>query len=194
MRSTTVALTAMLAATLTTAPRAATPITLTTAKVTIDGTSTLHPWTASSTTVTVTAVELAPGAEGDVLDQALEPGALKAFAVTIPALSLSSPKDGIDKNMHKALKAQEHPEIRFRVIELQKAAEGYRAIGLLMIAGVEKAVALDLQVQRKGETLAVTGTTSLVMTTFGITPPKAMMGMIKTDPKIQIRVELSLGV
>jgi polyisoprenoid-binding protein YceI len=96
--------------------------------------------------------------------------------------------------MHKALKAQEHPEIRFRVTELQKAAEGYRAIGLLTIAGVEKEVALDLQVQRKGDTLGVTGTTSLVMTTFGVTPPKAMMGMIKTDPKIQIRVELLLGV
>lgn len=194
MRSTTAALTALLAATLTTAPGAATPITLTTAKVTVDGNSTLHPWTASSTTVNVIAVELAAGGEGDVLEQALEPGALKAFAVAIPVLSLSSPKDGIDKNMHKALKAQEHPEIRFRVTEVQEAAEGYRAIGLLTIAGVEKEVALDLQVQRKGDTLGVTGTTSLVMTTFGVTPPKAMMGMIKTDPKIQIRVELLLGI
>jgi polyisoprenoid-binding protein YceI len=194
MRSTTVALAALLATTLAAAPNAATPLTLNTAKVTVEGTSTLHPWTASSTTVTVTAVELAPAGEGNVLDQALEPGALTAFAVAIPVLSLSSPKDGIDKNMHKALKAQEHAEIRYRVTELQKAAEGYRAMGLLTIAGVEKEIALDLQVQRKGDTLAVTGTTSLVMTTFGITPPKAMMGMIKTDPKVQIRVELLLGV
>jgi len=31
------------------------------------------------------------------------------------------------------------------------------------------------------------------MTDFGIQPPKAMMGMLKTDPKVQIRIELELG-
>lgn len=170
------------------------PLTFASARVSLEGTSNIHAFTASTTMVRVTAVEIAGAPEGDLLEHALEADALKAFEVVIPVATLTSPKEGIDKNMHKALKAQEHPEIRFRVTEVQEAAEGYRAIGLLTIAGVEKEVALDLQVQRKGDTLGVTGTTSLVMTTFGVTPPKAMMGMIKTDPKIQIRVELLLGI
>jgi polyisoprenoid-binding protein YceI len=193
MRSVTLALTCVVVATLTTASRAAAPITVSTAKVTVNGDSTLHPWTASSTTVNVTAIELAGGGEGDALEHALEPGALKAFDVAIPVRSLSSPKEGIDKNMHKALKAQEHADIRFRVTALDKTDAGYRAVGLLTIAGVEKEVALDLQVQRTDATLAITGSTAFVMTDFGVTPPKAMMGVIKTNPNVQITVELLLG-
>jgi polyisoprenoid-binding protein YceI len=194
MRSVTLALAGVMVATLTTAPRAASPITVSTAKVTVNGNSTLHPWAASSSTLKVTAIEFAAAGEGNALDHALEPGALKAFDVAIPVRSLSSPKDGIDKNMHKALKAQEHADIRFRFTALDKAGAGYRAVGVLTIAGVEKEVTLDLQVQRKDETLAVTGTTVLVMTDFGVTPPKAMMGVIKTDPKVQITFEVLLGV
>jgi polyisoprenoid-binding protein YceI len=193
MRSATLALAGILAATLTTAPYAAARIAVSTAKVTVNGNSTLHPWTASSSTVKVTGIELAAAGEGDALQYALEPGALTAFDVAIPVRSLSSPKDGIDKNMHKALKAEQHADIRFRLKALDKTASGHRAVGLLTIAGVEKEVALDLQVQRKDETLAVTGTTAIVMTDFGVTPPKAMMGMIKTDPKVQITFELLLG-
>src|SRR5688572_4446869 len=66
MRSVTLALAGVLAATLTTAPRAAGPITVSTAKVTVNGNSTLHPWTASSSTLTVTAIEFAAGGEGNV--------------------------------------------------------------------------------------------------------------------------------
>lgn len=192
MRSVPFTLAAVLTATLILPTHAAAPISITSGRVTVEGNSTLHPWTASSTTVKVTAVEVA-GGEGDVLEQALQPGALKAFAVAIPVLSLSSPKEGIDKNMHKALKATEHAEIRFTLRTLEKAGDAYKATGALMIAGVEKEVVLDLQVQPKGNGLAVTGGTGLVMTDYGVTPPKAMMGMIKTDPKVQIKIELLLG-
>jgi polyisoprenoid-binding protein YceI len=194
MRSVTVAFAAVLAATLSFPTHAAAPLSMATARVTVAGNSTLHPWSASSTAVTLTAVELAGTFEGDALEHALQPGALKTFDITIPALSLASSKEGIDKNMHKALKAQEHRDIRFRLRTLEKAGAAYTATGLLTIAGVEKEVTLDLQVQPKGTALLVTGGTGLVMTDYGITPPKAMMGMIKTDPKVQITIELTLGV
>jgi polyisoprenoid-binding protein YceI len=177
----------------TAASASAGPFSIASARVSLEGTSTLHPYTASSTTVLVTAADIAGTPEGDLLDHVLQPGGLKAFEVTIPVLSLSSPRDGIDKNMHKALKAHEHTEIRFRLRALEAAGTAYRATGLLTIAGIEKEVALDLQIQRKGAQLAVTGGTGLLMTDYGIAPPKAMMGMIKTDPKVQIRIELLLG-
>lgn len=192
MRSALILLACAFAATLNAAGPAA-PLALVSARVTLDGTSNIHAFTASTTEVHVTAVEIGGAPNGDLFDYVLQAGGLKAFDVVIPATSLSSPKDGIDKNMHKALKTEEYPNIRFRLRALERADAGYRASGSLTIAGVEKDIALVLQVQRNGSTLAVTGATDLLMTDFGVKPPKAMLGMLRTNPKVQIRIELILG-
>ena len=166
------------------------------AKVTIDGTSNLHEWTASSTAVRVTKLTIASGA--DSLQQALQPGGVEALEAAVAATSLSSPKEGLDKNMHKALKAQEHADITFKLRGLTPAgnADGatvpLRAVGTLAVAGVEKEVTFEVQAVRAGTRLTVTGGTTLLMTDFGIAPPKAMLGMLKTDPKVKVRIELVL--
>jgi hypothetical protein len=41
--------------------------------------------------------------------------------------------------------------------------------------------------------LTVTGELPLLMTDYGITPPKAMLGMLKTDPKIVVAFEVVLS-
>ena len=169
------------------------PLTFASARVSLEGTSNIHAFTASTTMVRVTAVEIARAPEGDLLEHALEADALKAFEVVIPVATLTSPKEGIDKNMHKALKAVEHPEITFRLRRLQPVGGAYRAIGGLTVAGVEKEVTLDLQVERKGSALAVTGATDLLMTDFGVTPPKAMLGMLKTNPKVRIHLDVLIA-
>jgi len=64
----------------------------------------------------------------------------------------------------------------------------------LTIAGVDREVTLDLTIQKAGATLNVKGTLSLLMTDYGITPPKAMLGMVKADPKIKITFEVLLGM
>ena len=186
----TVAATAMVA--LGTVPHAAGPasLTLTSARVSIEGTSNIHGYTASSTAVKIAAVDVDAAGE-DVLGRALEPNAIRAFEVVIPTASLTSPKDDIDKNMHKALKAVEYPEIRFRLRALDVAAG--TATGQLTIAGVEKDVTLNVQAKRQDAGLAVTGATTLMMTDYGVTPPKAMLGMLKTNPKVTITFELLLG-
>ena len=73
------------------------------------------------------------------------------------------------------------------------AGDTYHALGWLTIAGVEKELTLDLKVERQGSALSVTGVTDLLMTDFGITPPKAMLGMLKTNPKVRIQIDLLLG-
>jgi polyisoprenoid-binding protein YceI len=170
-----------------------TALTVTSARVTLNGTSNIHEFSASTTTVRLVAVALGNAEAADPLDEVLNPGGLAAFEVAIPAASLTSSKEDLDKNMHKALKVQEHRDIRFRFRALEKTGDAYRGLGWLTIAGVEKEVALTLQVERKGAALAVTGATDLLMTDYGITPPKAMLGMLKTNPKVQIRIELLLG-
>jgi hypothetical protein len=168
-------------------------LTLESARVSLDGTSNLHDFTATTTTVRLAAVEVGPVSEGDLLDSVLQPGALKTFEIVIPAATLLSPKDDLNKNMHKALKVEQYRDIRFRLKALEPAGGAYRATGWLTVAGVEKEVTLALQAQRKGGGLAVTGGTDLMTPDFGITPPKAMLGMLKTNPKVQIRLDLVLS-
>ena len=167
-----------------------------TAKLTLAGTSNIHAYTASTTAIRVTRVQLGAAPAGDLLEQAVNPGVVEAFEVTIPAKSLASEKDGLDKNMHKALKADEHPEITFKLLRFENRpapATGLRAIGVLRVAGVDRQVAIDIATERKDAALLVKGTLALLMTDWGIEPPKAMMGMLKTDPKVTITFEVTVA-
>jgi YceI-like domain len=174
------------------------PVALDTARVTIAGTSNIHAYTASTTSVRLTRIEFAESVTGpDFWDAAVTPGALQAFEIAIPAATLSSPKDGLDKNMHKALKVKEHADITFRLIRIEAspdAPKALRAVGTLQIAGVEKEVAFNVTATRKDATLAVHGQVPLLMTDFGIAPPKAMLGMLKTDPKVTVTFETVLAI
>lgn len=172
------------------------PLALNSARVTIEGNSNLHPYTASTTEVRLARVVMGDIAPGEGFWQAVtQPGALQAFEVTVAAARLSSPKDGLDKNMHKALKAAEHPEITFRLARLEATTpDNYKAIGTLRIAGVEKDVTLDVTTQANDGVMTVKGQTQLLMTDFGIAPPKAMLGMLKTDPKVTVKFETVLAI
>jgi len=177
-----------------TAQDASAPLALVSAKVSIAGTSNIHEFTASTTDVRVTRLALAGGVGGPgLLAAVVNPGAVEAFDIAIRTASLSSPKEGIDKNMHKALKAAQFKDIQFRLVRLD-AKPVLRAIGILTIAGVEREVAFDLQTTANSATLTVTGTVPLLMTDYGIAPPKAMLGMLKTDPKTTVTFEVMLAV
>ena len=171
------------------------PLAIESGKVTIAGSSNVHAWTASTSKIRVTRARIAPAAAGaDLWETALKPGVIEAFEIAIPAATLSAPKGDLDKNMHKALKVAEHADITFRLLRFEPAAAGTRAIGILRIAGVEKEAALDITTKRAGTTLAVNGRVDLLMTDYGIAPPKAMLGMLKTDPKVTITFETILAI
>jgi hypothetical protein len=176
---------------------AQTPLAIDSARITISGTSNIHAYTASTNKVRVTRAQLGSVVPGpDLWANALKPGGVDAFEIEIPAATLSSPKEGLDKNMHKALKVTEHPDITFRLSRLEggEASGAVRGVGILRIAGVEREVTLLLKTQRMETNLTVTGEVQLLMTDFGITPPKAMLGMLKTDPKVTVTFETVLGI
>jgi polyisoprenoid-binding protein YceI len=172
------------------------PLAIDTARVTIAGTSNVHNYSAWTDTVRVTRVTLAaPMAPDAFWNDIVKPGALEGFEVSIPAATLTSPKAGLDKNMHKALKVDAHRDITFRLARLERAASGaLMAVGMLRIAGVEREVALALKTERRDATLVVKGELALLMTDYGIKPPIAMLGMLKTDPKVTVTFETVLSV
>jgi polyisoprenoid-binding protein YceI len=166
------------------------------ARVTIHGTSNVHPYEASTKTVKVTRVQVSSAVADEAVEALAGPAAIDAFEIAIPAATLSSPKDGLDKNMHKALKVQQFADITFSLTRLERAAtpNGFRGVGKLTIAGVEREVVLDLTIQKVGTTISVRGSLPLLMTDYGITPPKAMLGMLKTDPKVTIAFETIFSI
>ena len=168
------------------------PLALDSAKVTIAGTSNVHDYTATTTQVTLTRVQVGAVAGATFWDDVQKAGGLEAFDITIPAESLKSSKDGLDKNMYKALKTKEHENITFSLKSLAGAPGALTATGTLTIAGVAREVALPLKTVRNGDKLAVSGTVDVMMTDHGIAPPKAMMGMVKAHPKITVTFEVLL--
>ena len=95
-------------------------LTLASGRVSLAGTSNIHAYTASSTAVRVTRVLLGSGPTGpEFWDGIVTPGAVEAFDIAIAAATLASPKGDLDKNMHKALKVTEHPDIVFRLRRLE---------------------------------------------------------------------------
>jgi len=172
------------------------PLAMDTARVSIAGTSNIHNYRAWTDTVRVTRVKLAATIAADtVWDDIVKPGALEGFEVAIPAATLTSPRAGLDKNMHKALKVEAHRDITFRLARLERGASGaLMAVGTLQIAGVEREVVLALETERRDATLVVKGQLALLMTDYGIKPPTAMLGMLKTDPKVTVTFETVLSV
>jgi hypothetical protein len=175
-----------------------TPLAIDSARITITGTSNIHAYTASTTTVRVTRAQVVGAPEGpDFWSTLQKPGVVQAFEVTIPVATLKSPVEGIDKNMLAALQVQAHPDIVFRLLRLEprpEAAGGLRGVGVLQIAGVDREVTLDLTTERKNSALSVQGRVRLLMTDFGVTPPTAMLGMLKTDPKVTVTFETILTI
>jgi len=173
------------------------PLRLGSSRISIAGTSNIHAYTASTTAARIVRLQVAPGVPGaNVLEEILKPGAISAFEIAIQAATLSSPKEGLDKNMHKALKVTEYPDITFRLARFDGAGSSgtVRVVGVLTIAGVEREVTLDLETHSTPSTLTVKGEVQLLMTDFGIVPPKAMLGMLKTDPKVTVTFETVLAI
>ncbi|HEX6098767.1 MAG TPA: YceI family protein [Thermoanaerobaculia bacterium] len=150
--------------------------------VRIEGTSTLHAWTMET-----------PAVAGQI--NAPTPDNWNAPAkavVTIPVASIKSEHAKMDKLMAEALKAKAHPEIRFEMTSATPRNASDNAFvletkGKLTIAGVTRDVAFDVQGSRNADgkyTLA--GHTPIKMSQYGIKPPTAMMGTIKTGDDVKV--------
>jgi hypothetical protein len=171
------------------------PVVVSSAKVTLSGTSTVLDWSAATDKAQTRNVKVTrdlPG--GDYFwVGVIQPGAVESFEVVVPVEDLKSDRDNFSADMHAALKADTHPNIVFTLTRMEKRPGGAKAIGMLDVAGVQREITLNLVTSLRDGKLLVKGTLDLLMTDFGIAPPTAMMGLLKTDPKLTIRFETVLA-
>ncbi len=155
----------------------------------INGTSTLHDWTSTATEVTGTA-------QLDATDQTLN--AIKALTVRIKSEGIISEKGRImDGKTHKALAADDHKYITYTLTKAEIAQQNdqkvtLRATGTLTIAGKANTINMDVTGVKKNGAIQFTGSKALKMTDFGIDPPTAMLGTLKTGDDITIDFSLTL--
>lgn len=158
------------------------------ALVWVEGTSTLHDWRVESTAL-----------DGEVLvpedffDDDTASGLVPAGSATLPARSLKSDKRRMDSLMHESLATETHPTIEFGLTDATvdgspSATEAtVRATGRLTVAGVTCDVSVSLRVDRSTpDVMVVSGELPLKMTDFGIDPPRAMLGTLKTGDEVTV--------
>src|SRR5262245_1352904 len=164
-------------------------------KLWIEGTSTIHDWTCKATALDA-AIELDPAA---VQLAAAPPKMLKKVLVKVPVKSLKCGHGGMDDNLYKALKAESEPEISYILASFEPADDvatefTLKTVGTLTIAGKENKLAMDVSAVRLPDgTVKATGTVPIKMTDFGIKPPTAVFGRIKTGDEVKVKFELSVG-
>ena len=166
-------------------------------KVTLAGSSNVHDWACSSSTLDAT-IELDADYATKPLTEVTRP--ITRVAVNIPVKSLKCGHGKMDDNMYKALKAAEFPEIRYVLgtYEVDKAgttAEKFAALttGELTVAGKTVKAEIPITAERKEDGQMIgQGTVRLLMTDFGIKPPVALLGTLRTKNEIEVRFNVLL--
>jgi len=150
--------------------------------VRIEGTSTLHDWTMEGTII-----------NGSIAAPPVDQWKNDAsnVAVTIPVTSIRSEHTKMDKLMAEALKAGANPTIRYEltnaVLTGSSPVVQLETRGRLTIAGVTREVAMQVNGTREpGGAYVLTGQFPIRMSDYGIKPPTAMMGTIKTGDGVKV--------
>ena len=160
--------------------------------VTINGTSNLHNWDEKVGTVTGTGT-ITPNRDGSYDIEAINLKMLVHY--------IKSDMAAMNNNTYKALKADANPDI---TLALSIPLKGIKAISTvnsvtakcnLTIAGVTKPVEVHVKIStpQKG-TLQFEGTQIIKMSDYGVTPPVALFGALKTGDEITITFKTNFSI
>ncbi|MFO7620585.1 MAG: YceI family protein, partial [Bacteroidales bacterium] len=95
-----------------------------------------------------------------------------------------------------ALKVKDHPEIVFisdgaeNVVSNDGKING-TLIGKLSIGGVSKSIDIGFSGNINGDSILISGSEEVNMADYGIKPPTALLGTLKTGEKVTVDLQLS---
>jgi len=144
--------------------------------------------------------------EGEVELDAAQPSiavadlqrSVRRVRLDIAVADLDCRNGTMNDHMRKALKAEQNPGIAYRMksyqLEVQGSGDGVAKLeGELTIAGTTKPVTIDATVTPGADgTLKVHGSKEIIMTDFGVNPPKLMMGTLKVNPRVVVHFDVVL--
>jgi hypothetical protein len=167
----------------------------------LEGSSNVHDWKSRTDRLSAAFTRTQDAAHpGDVaaLDGLIRSSKIRGLTLKIPVASMKSGKDGLDKNMQKALKADKHPVILFEMSGYEFAGGTdadtvtIEAQGTITVAGVKRPETIKAIMVRGDQGLWLQGTKDLLMTDFEIKPPTMMMGTLRTKNEVKVHYRLLL--
>jgi polyisoprenoid-binding protein YceI len=158
-------------------------------KIVVEGKSNVHAWTCATSTfeASVTAPDLPASESGSKLT---------ALTLSIPVASLDCGHGDMNKNLRKAMHADQHPTVGYRMTsyDATKKGDSYDVTmeGMVTINGVEKPVHVHASVTPNASGGAeVVGSAPIRTTDFGVQPVKVMLGTLRTSPDVTITFRLT---
>ncbi|MBB6612792.1 YceI family protein [Pontibacter sp. Tf4] len=144
----------------------------------VKGTSTLHDWEMTSAQAQGKAEMIL---EGNTLKN------VKSASVTLKTQSIKSGTDKMDALAYESLKANKYTDIVFTMTSF-RALDNNRAlvVGNLTIAGATKPVTFNVETSTKAGVVQMAGEANIKFTDFGIKPPTALLGTVKTGNELKL--------
>ena len=147
---------------------------------TVSGTSTVRGWTCEVTgSARVTAGSSTPV-------RGLADG-IQAATLTVPVGDFVCPDEEMTEHLLDALRADEFPEITFRLARYEASGQGAVTTGTLTILDATEEVSFPLFLTPSGSGVQIEGQLALDMTTYGVEPPVVMLGLMRVRPRIRIQ-------
>lgn len=157
--------------------------------ITVRGTSNVHGWTCTSTQVggSANAAAAATGWTG-----------LSALTVRVPVSSLDCRNRTMNGKLRSAFNAPANPNIQFTLTNARVTApSGGRftvtANGTLAMAGQSRPVAVTAQGQVVNGRYKFTGSVPVTMSQWGIRPPTALGGTMRTGDRVTVEFDVTLA-
>jgi len=162
-------------------------------KLWIEGGSNLHGWSCKASSIDAT-IEV-----DEAFLKSTSPTLLKKVQVKVPVRNLKCGHGGMDNNLYKALKTDDVPNISyilgtFDVVPSAADSFTVKSVDTLNIAGAEKTVNMDVTASKLADgSIRANGELPLLMSDFGVKPPTAMFGTLRTDNKVTVKFSLLVG-
>jgi polyisoprenoid-binding protein YceI len=120
---------------------------------------------------------------------------LRRVQVRVPTHSLTCGRSQMDHIMYKALHVDDEPDCRQIVGHFEVVSGGSDGAvvmqGTLRIAGRERAVRVPVTVQQQPDgSLRAQGVLPILMTDYGVTPPTALFGVLRTGNRLVVKFDL----
>ncbi len=162
-------------------------------EVSITGTSTLHDWEVVAKDITELPAQISINPDG--------PDLLQEFSFKVAVETMDGGRGASMNNKIKdAFKAEDNPFVTFRQTEPAKILNkkdgnlNLQSSGILSMAGQEQAVEVKLIASMKDGQMVFSGSHPLKMSDFGMEPPTAMFGQIKTRDDVVVHFKFQYNI
>jgi len=158
-------------------------------QITIDGDSNVRSWDADVKSVSADLV--LTNIENVTLDN-ITAESFKSMTITMPVESIDSGSRSLTRNIKNYLKEDDHPNITFTLnrvtdIQIENNSAIITAEGIINAAGKDHTVTMNVNATMNPDgSINFRGEQELLMTSFDIDPPTAVMGTIRARDEFKV--------